>query len=166
MQWLDVLRREVESNGLGSVADVMGVSRAAVSQLVNDKYTGSLDNMKKRVEGAFFNRTVVCPVVGEIPIQQCFTNQRKKPGSNPMNLRFFKACRSGCVHSQQKKQFVGELIQSEFIPDDTQTAYNAERTLHLLHVQATSQAGDSDIDAIYIQLLENEVRNLAARINN
>lgn len=164
MQWLEVLRREVERQGLGPVSEMMGTSRASVSQLVNDKYPGKLDNMKRRVEGVFFNRTVQCPVAGEIPAQQCFGNQRKKPGSNPMNLRFFKACRSGCEHSQQKRQFGEEVIPSEFTSSSA-SQYTPERTLHLLKRQAQDQSSDQDAELIYIKLLESEVHNLAARLN-
>lgn len=165
MQWIDVLKREVSKQGLGAVADMMETSRAAVSQLVNGKYPGNLSRMQARVEGVFFNRTVECPVAGEIPAQQCFSNQRKKPGSNPMNLRFFKACRSGCPHSQQKQQFGGEVIPTLYVSTDEPQEYNPHRTLHLLKTQATSQEDSSkDAQLTYIQLLESEVHNLAARL--
>lgn len=164
MQWLEMLRREVAKHGLGKVAEMMETSRTSVSQLVNDKYPGNLDNMRRRVEGVFFNRTVQCPVAGEIPAQQCFTNQKRKPGSNPMNLRFFKACRSGCEHSQQKQLFGGDVIPSHFV-SSTQSAYTPERTLHLLKRQAQDQSAEEDAEHIYIKLLESEVHNLAARLN-
>ena len=159
----DVLSAK-SANKAGAVADMMETSRAAVSQLVNGKYPGNLDRMRARVEGVFFNRTVECPVAGEIPAQQCFSNQRKKPGSNPMNLRFFKACRSGCPHSQQKQQG-GEVIPTLYVSTDEPQEYNPHRTLHLLKTQATSQEDSSkDAQMTYIQLLESEVHNLAARL--
>ena len=164
MQWLEVLKREVDKQGLGPVAEMMETSRAAVSQLVNHKYPGNLERMQRRVEGVFFNRTLQCPVAGEIPAQQCFSNQRKKPGSNPMSLRFFKACRSGCPHSQQKQQFGGEAIPSHFVSTD-EIVCNPDRTLHLLKHQAQDQSNGQDEKLIYIQLLESEVHNLAARLN-
>lgn len=171
MPWIEALKREVERHGLGPVAEVMGVSRGAVSQLVNNKYPGNLDGMKKRVEGAFFNRTVLCPVAGEIPAQQCFTNQRKKPGSNPMNLRFFKACRSGCEHSQQKPQFSGELIESQYLEEPRATQIKREdigRALELLRREAELKAGnDTEQQQLaYIDLLEKKVRELSDKLNH
>ena len=100
IKWLDVLRQQVAEHGQPTVAKVLGVSAATVSLVVNEKYTGDMSRIENLVEGAYLQKSVNCPVLGDLPLHVCMKHQaRKGVSSNPMFMQLYKACRSGCPHS-------------------------------------------------------------------
>ena len=99
--WLQVLKDEVAKQGMRSVAEKLGVSKATVSQVVNDKYKASTHVIQQRVEGVFMASTVICPILDEIPLNQCLEHQsRKFAATNHVRVALYKACRNGCPNSK------------------------------------------------------------------
>lgn len=99
--WLSTLKAEVEKQGMRTVAERLGVSKATVSQVVNDKYKASTHTIQQRVEGVFMASTVDCPILDEIPLNVCLEHQaRKFAATNHVRVALYKACRNGCPHSK------------------------------------------------------------------
>lgn len=99
--WLDVLRAECERTSLAATAKLIGMSTSTISQVLNGKYLGRLDNVKARVEGALMAKTVDCPVLGTLPRHECLDHQKRKfAASNSQRVRLWRACREGCPHSE------------------------------------------------------------------
>lgn len=57
------------------LGDAFEVSVAVVSQLLNDKYPGSIDQMQERIRGKWMGKTVQCPVLRTISTLHCLSNQ-------------------------------------------------------------------------------------------
>ncbi len=99
--WIIALREQVACKGQRAVAKEIGYSPAVVSQVLNNKYTGDLAQVERRVRGAYLGETVHCPVLEEIPANTCLDYQRQKFAAiNPLRVRMYRACRAGCVNSQ------------------------------------------------------------------
>ncbi|WP_304635510.1 LacI family DNA-binding transcriptional regulator [Pseudoalteromonas sp.] len=99
--WLGILQAEVERQGMRTVAQKLGVSKATVSQVMNGKYKASTRTIQKRVEGVFMASVVDCPILDEIPINICLEHQaRKFAATNHVRVALYKACRNGCPHSK------------------------------------------------------------------
>lgn len=76
-----------------AVAERLGVSAAAVNQLLKGTYRGDIDSMEKRIRGEFLQATVRCPVLGELNAKDCLDEQRRKPMfTNPLRVRLARAC--------------------------------------------------------------------------
>jgi hypothetical protein len=104
MDWLELLRSEVEKTSQSKVAKRLGVSAAMVSQALNGIYPGDMEKLKGRALGELAGLQVHCPVVGDISRRLCLDWQaRPFAVTNPTRVRVYKACRSGCEHS-----FLGE----------------------------------------------------------
>lgn len=105
--WISILAEQARTHGQEDVGKLLGISKTVISQLINGKYPGDMQRMQKLVEGAYMNRLVDCPVLGQVPLHECDKHQGNKSTSNPIRLRLYRACRSGCEHSAlaAKKQF-------------------------------------------------------------
>lgn len=169
--WLDVLRSEVKASSLAVVADKLGVSRTTVSQLCNDKYPGDLARMKMMVEGAFMGHTVVCPILGSIPLHQCLAHQRKtagQVGDNPTQIKLWKACRSGCPNSQiSETEMLRQPMRLAVNQiDEGPAEYDAAATIRRLERQAASDAGvTGNAMRILNDLLKTELEATGVRYN-
>lgn len=99
--WMEVLRLECERTSRTAAAKRIGMSPATISQVLNNKYRGRLDNVKARVEGALMAATVDCPVLGTLPRHECLDHQKRKfAASNSQRVRLWRACRAGCPFSE------------------------------------------------------------------
>ncbi|WP_257325580.1 LacI family DNA-binding transcriptional regulator [Pseudoalteromonas rhizosphaerae] len=99
--WLDVLKEETAKQGMRAVAEKLGVSKATVSQVVNDKYKASTHVIQQRVEGVFMAFVVNCPILDDIPVNVCLEHQaRKFAATNHVRVALYRACRNGCPHSK------------------------------------------------------------------
>lgn len=79
-------------------------SATVINQVLNDKYPAPTNRLQALVEGVFLNRTVECPVQGEIPSDQCEEYQtRPFAATNPTRVRLYQACRHGCPNSRIKE---------------------------------------------------------------
>ena len=91
---MTLLKQAVASDGQASVARQLGYSPSAVNQALKGTYGGSLDNLLQRVAETFGDGTVMCPVMGEIPLKRCAL-ERRKPFSvtSPQRVKLYVACR-------------------------------------------------------------------------
>lgn len=96
MTWFEQLKRAVDESSCADVARRIGVSRSAISLLVNNKYQGDTSRMAVRIK-EYFSR-VICPESGlQISRAQCRANVGNVPTSSPAAVRQWKACRK-CPH--------------------------------------------------------------------
>ncbi|WP_421793423.1 helix-turn-helix domain-containing protein [Hydrocarboniphaga effusa] len=101
--WMDVLRKAVEASSQGAVGERIGYSGSAVSAVLGGKYTASLKAFQKAVEGGLMNSKVRCPVLEDIPQNECLKHQRRPfAATNPRRVALYRACRTGCPHSLAK----------------------------------------------------------------
>ncbi|MDA8230375.1 MAG: transcriptional regulator [Magnetospirillum sp.] len=101
--WVDALGRACDQASQSAVAKRIGYSAAAVSFVINAKYTGDLTAVEQAVRGALMAATVACPLVGELATDACLAHQRAAwAPHNPQRIAFYRACRSGCPHSRHQ----------------------------------------------------------------
>ena len=92
--WVAVLAEECDRSSQTQVANAVGYSGAAVSQVIGNKYTGALANVESAVRGAFMGGVVACPILGELELNKCLKHQRAKfAPTNRQRVQLFKACR-------------------------------------------------------------------------
>ena len=81
------------SKSQGQVAERLGISAAAVNQVLGNSYKGRLDRIEQRVRGELMRKTVACPVLGEISTRDCLDHQaRKFRATNPLRVRLHQTC--------------------------------------------------------------------------
>lgn len=106
--WLTVLRRACEEASQAAVARRLGVSASVVNQALQEKYKGNLATLRSKVEGVLMEHVVDCPVLGEMAKHKCLEHQgrpRQFVTVNPLYVRLYRACRSGCPFSKLPKEF-------------------------------------------------------------
>lgn len=109
--WINILKHQCDASSQSKVAAVLRRSSGdnfpsptVINQVIKSKYPGRLDRLQSLVEGVYMNITVNCPVVGEIPSDQCIEYQgRQYAATNPTRIKLYQACRSGCQHSNIKE---------------------------------------------------------------
>jgi len=109
--WVEALARECDRLGQRAVAAKVGYSATVINRLLQNRYgreagagRGSRAAAEQAVRGALMQATVTCPFLGEIPADQCSTNQRLRwSPHNPQRIALYHACRSGCEHSRLEK---------------------------------------------------------------
>ncbi|MCD1597895.1 helix-turn-helix domain-containing protein [Rheinheimera aquimaris] len=103
MQWLELLRQKCEELGRRKVEADLGISKTTLSQILNEKYPGSLANMAAKVTDAYSSDKVQCPVLGSITVQRCATEQSKPfAATNPQRVKLWKACQSCPLNKANK----------------------------------------------------------------
>ncbi len=99
--WIKALQQACQESSQNRVAQRLGVSASMISQALRGRYPGDLRALQQRVEGEFMGAAVQCPVLGEISARQCLDCQAMPfAATNPQRVRLYRACRSGCPHSQ------------------------------------------------------------------
>lgn len=91
---ITLLREAVERYGSqAKVGKVIGYSAGAISQVLSNTYTASLETFLGRVEECFGKEIVACPLLGEIPFHKC-VRERRRPFSsgNPFRVRLYRQC--------------------------------------------------------------------------
>ena len=95
---MTLLEKAVQESGQASVARRLGYSPSAINQALRGTYGGSLGNLMQRVAEVYGNGTVMCPVMGEIPLRRCADERRKAfAATNPQRARLLVACRDCTV---------------------------------------------------------------------
>lgn len=105
MNWLDILRAEVEATSKTKVAETLGVSRTAISLLCGGKYRGKTDKMAARVLLHFGKGRVLCPhLAAEITVPACAEYRaRLQPTSSAEKVKHWRACQT-CVVGEALEQ--------------------------------------------------------------
>lgn len=100
-EWILALAKECEASSQNKAAKKIGFSPAVVSTILSNSYKGDYDTVQKAVSGAFMKKTVACPVLGDIPSNECLQIQ-KRPFSraNSTKMKLYKHCNGGCSHSR------------------------------------------------------------------
>lgn len=172
--WLEELQAAVKGSSLAVIAERLGFSRTTISMVCNGKYKGNLDNVRERVESVLLGKSVICPILGQIPAHQCKAHQARRAGdvsSAPNEIKLYKACRSGCPHSQLAQEELLErpmrLPVQIIEPEPVAVAYDAEAMIGRLRRQARSDSGDNQSrqQQLFTKLLEEELRMLAIKFN-
>jgi hypothetical protein len=100
--WIDELAKQCDATSQSKVASQLRMSTATVSQVLAHKYPGRLDHVQAAVEGAYLNGCVDCPVLGDLPTNECLHHQRQPfRSSNSQSVRLFRACRD-CPNNRLK----------------------------------------------------------------
>lgn len=99
--WIATLRAECKQTSQNKTATRLGLSPTTINQVLAGTYKGNLQRIEERVRGELMNKTVECPVLGEISARKCLDWQaRPFAATNPTRVAVWKACRGGCKHSQ------------------------------------------------------------------
>jgi hypothetical protein len=164
IKWLEVLRQQVGEHGQPTVARMLGVSTACVSQVVNEKYPGDMARIEQLVSGVFLQKCVNCPVLGELPLHECMKHQaRKGVSSNPVYMHLHKACRSGCPNSSLTER-LKRPITIAFNATRTVKHYDYQSAIRRLTTQA--KGATSFVTAQHLnELLSSELEILAIKYN-
>lgn len=100
-QWIRMLASECDCSSQRAVAAQLRYSPGTVNQVLQRKYPAHLSAVEAAFNGAFLNRQVACPVLGQIQQQVCMEHQRQPFAlGNPSRVRLYRACRGGCPHSR------------------------------------------------------------------
>lgn len=98
--WVDVLAQFCDNYSQRLAAAEIRYSPAVVTQVLKNTYNGNLTAIEDAVKGAFMHATVNCPVIGDLPTNNCLENQKKKfSTSNPQRVQLYRACRV-CEHNR------------------------------------------------------------------
>lgn len=101
--WVLLIAQHADVTSRTAVAKAIGYSPAVVSTVLGNRYRGDMDRVEAAVRGAYQNRNVDCPVLGEISAALCGIEQRRPLNtSSPQRVQLYRACRNGCVHSNRK----------------------------------------------------------------
>ena len=96
--WVRALAEACDVFGMRKIAEKIGVSPASLSLAIN-KRRGDPSFVKARVEAVIMVTIVACPVLGVMGIVDCRKEQaRPFSSANPLRVKLYRACRSGCVH--------------------------------------------------------------------
>lgn len=102
--WVAKLAKRCDEQNQGDVARACGYSTAAINQVLANKYQGSMKNVEKAAVAYLTDKTVQCPVLGDIPRAHCQRQQRQPfNNSNHRMVRLYKACHGGCPHASREE---------------------------------------------------------------
>lgn len=107
-EWLEALKTACAETSQAAVARRLGISPSAVNQVLKGIYKGNVNRLQILIEGSLLNQTVACPIAGDIPKNKCLEHQSREVRMatvNPLYSRLYRACRSGCPHSQLNKEY-------------------------------------------------------------
>lgn len=77
------------------VGDDLGYSAAVISQALRDAYVGDVATLEQRIRGKYMAETVACPVLGDLPRNNCLDNQRRPLAfTNPVRVALHSACKT------------------------------------------------------------------------
>jgi len=95
--WIVALAAECDKKTQSQVGRELDCSGSAVNQVLGNKYEGKLDRFESKVRGRYMKATVECPVLGEIPTNECVANQaqaRRFTATNLLRRQLFMACKT------------------------------------------------------------------------
>lgn len=93
--WLKTLTANAKKHGYRRVCTRLGISQTTLSQVLSQTYKGNLRRIQQLVEGTLMDSTVECPVLGEIPTDQCIKHQSRIndfAATNPTRVQLHKTC--------------------------------------------------------------------------
>ncbi|NRB19986.1 MAG: hypothetical protein HRU33_21170, partial [Rhodobacteraceae bacterium] len=100
------LVRECDGSSQNKVATRLGISAAAVSQVIRKSYLGSYDNVAMRVREIYISGDIECPAIGEISSEICLhwrDEIRKGTSAGPQRILMTRFCRK-CPRRPTRRQ--------------------------------------------------------------
>ena len=94
--WVMTLVRECDGSSQNKVATRLGISAAAVSQVIRKSYLGSYDNVAMRVREIYISGDIECPAIGEIASEICLhwrDEIRRGTSTDPQRILMTRFCR-------------------------------------------------------------------------
>lgn len=99
--WVRALAEACDKSSQAKVAKVIGNSSSVVNRVLSNSYPGNMNKVAEKVRGHYLSERVTCPALGDISRQRCVAEQdRKLSAQNPLRVRIYRACRSGCPNSR------------------------------------------------------------------
>ncbi len=100
--WVKELAAISDREGLGGAAKRINYSKAAVSNVINGKYSATdASRIEGMVRGALMSEKVDCPVIGEIGRDRCLLEQSEDfRATSATRVALWNACKR-CPHSRQ-----------------------------------------------------------------
>jgi len=94
-----LLTLHIDRKGRPEVARELGISKATISLILNDKYQASTNTIEAKIMAIYGNDgKVCCGLLGEISVADCTRNhdlaQRIRSAGNPDTIRLHNACRN------------------------------------------------------------------------
>lgn len=100
-RWLVELQQQCNGKSQTKVAKELGYSPAVINQVLKGTYKGNLSNVAETICSVYLGETVICPVMGELEKHRCKQFQKETfSATNPVRIRRYRACRSGCINSE------------------------------------------------------------------
>jgi len=100
--WLEVLRAECARSTQTQVAKRLRVSATMICRVLRGTYPSDTSRLEARVRGELMNRTVECPVNGQILTSRCADEQRRPfAATSPNRVQTYFACRK-CEHATRR----------------------------------------------------------------
>lgn len=104
-EWVLALAKAADATSQVAVAEKLGVSPAAVNQVLRNRYGAGTHRIQQRVSGVLMAATVACPALGQLAVDLCQENQDrardfKDTSSHRALMR--RACRE-CPHRHVTK---------------------------------------------------------------
>jgi hypothetical protein len=102
--WIHALAINCQRTSQNVVARQLDRSAAMISQVLRRKYDADTARIEERVRGVFLNGCLICPALGELPLQEC-QDWREKARTfavgNPLRTRMYRACRTCPVNQKE-----------------------------------------------------------------
>jgi DNA-binding transcriptional regulator YdaS (Cro superfamily) len=74
--WIIELARSIDRSSQNKVAERLGYSASAISQVINNRYKAPLTGIEQAVKGALMAVIVTCPVMGDLAADTCLEHQK------------------------------------------------------------------------------------------
>ena len=110
-EWVLRLAQAIDAEGLAMpraqklIAERIGYSNAVVHEVLRNRYKGDHAKVALRVAQCLATDSADCPILSRISHAECHAHQaQKNPGSTPLKVKLYRACRSGCAHSFIEKK--------------------------------------------------------------
>lgn len=86
------------------IARQLKVNEGTISSALRGRYIGNAEKLAERIRGQLLNKTVACPILGQISTRIC-QDERAKPfhTANPMRVQLWRACRQ-CANNPNRKE--------------------------------------------------------------
>lgn len=104
--WVRALAIQCQRTSQNDVARQLGRAPAVVSTVLRKKYTADTARIEERVRGVFMDGKVICPAMGDLPMNECQDWREKArtfAAGNPLRTRMFRACRA-CPLNQKEAE--------------------------------------------------------------
>lgn len=95
--WVQALADACTETSQNKVALRLGRSAALVSNVLRNRYGGSMQTVEQLVRGVLLAETVDCPALGTMPMHECNAWRVKASAfanTNALRVRMYRACQT------------------------------------------------------------------------